>query len=223
VNGWIDAGPVSRVAAPQCATGRPWCKLCRRPGVNCYCSTIEPFDSTPLFVILVHPREAKHRLGTARMAHRVLRNSRLLEGVDFSRNRWINQAIENPANAPLLLFPGLDAVNLTQIGALERCALLTGSRMPLVFVPDGTWRTARKMLRLSDNLKQLPKICFDPPAPSAYGFRREPRAECLSTIEAIHRVIELFNVDEGDQAQRGGRLLAPFRFMVAAQLARKPS
>ena len=184
---------------------------------------IEPFESAPPFVILIHPREAKHRLGTGRMAHRVLRNSHLLEGVDFSRNGWVNQEIENPANAPMLLFPGPEAVNLTKLQPAQRRALFGGSRTPLVFVPDGTWNTVRKMLRLSANLRQLPKICFDPLAPSAYGFRREPRPNYLSTIEAVHQVIELFGGDHHETAHRDERLLAPFRFMVAAQLAHSPS
>ncbi len=72
-------------------------------------------------------------------------------------------------------------------------------------------------MRLSDNLRQLPTICFAPPTPSAYGFRREPRPECYSTIEAIHQVIELFNDGAAAAAQprRHDRLLAPFHFMVA--------
>ncbi|MGH7888025.1 MAG: tRNA-uridine aminocarboxypropyltransferase, partial [Candidatus Binatia bacterium] len=194
-------------------------------GVNCYCSMIEPFESAPPFVILIHPREAKHRLGTGRMAHRVLRNSRLLEGVDFSRHDWVNREIENPANAPMLLFPGPDAVNLTKLELAERRALFAGSRIPLVFVPDGTWNTVRKTLRLSDNLRQLPKICFDPPAPSAYGFRREPRPNYLSTIEAIHQVIQLLrgHCDANTRAPGADRMLAAFHFMVEAQLARSPS
>jgi DTW domain-containing protein YfiP len=184
---------------------------------------IAPFESTPRFVILLHPREARHRLGTGRMAHRALGNSRLLEGVDFSRHPWVNQEIDNPANAPMLLFPGPDAVNLTKLEPAGRWALTAAPRTPLVFVPDATWNGVRKILRLSDNLRRLPKICFDPPAPSAYGFRREPRAEYLSTIEAIDQVIKLFAGDGAEGEHRSERLLAPFRFMVAAQLARPRS
>ncbi len=198
------------------------CWRCRRPQSGCYCSMIEPFDSVPTFVILIHPREARHRLGTGRMAHRVLRNSRLLEGVDFSDNPWVNQAIADPANMPMLLFPGSDAVDLTKLDRTERHGLIAGPRPPLVFVPDGTWSGVRKMLRLSDNLRRLPRISFDPPKPSAYGFRREPHPSCLSTIEAIHQVIELFGARR-DKAPEAERLLAPFRSMVAAQLARSPS
>jgi DTW domain-containing protein YfiP len=200
---------------------RAWCARCRRPGVTCYCPLIEPFDSVPRFVILSQPRETKHRLGTGRMAHLGLANSLWYEGVDFSHHPQVNQIIADPANAPLLLYPGPGSMNISRLNVLERRRLMDGRCNSVVFVVDGTWKSVRKMLRLSDNLRQLPKISFDPPAPSAYGFRREPRPECYSTIEAIHYLIELYNRDGIDKVaeRRHDRLLKAFRFMVATQLA----
>jgi len=214
LNGWTDAA--------QC---RAWCARCRRPGVGCYCSLIEPFDSVPRFVILSQPREAKHRLGTGRMAHSGLANSLWFEGVDFSQHSHVNREIADPANAPMLLFPSPQAVNLSNLTLTERQQLTAGHRAAVVFVLDGTWKSVRKMMRLSDNLRRLPSICFNPSKPSAYGFRREPRPECYSTIEAIHQVIELFSAPdiETAAARRHDRLLKPFHFMVTTQLAYTPS
>jgi len=193
--------------------------------VGCYCSLIEPFHSVPRFVILSQPREAKHRLGTGRMAHLGLANSLWFEGVDFSQHPQVNREIADPANAPLLLFPSRQAVNLTNLTLAERQELTAASRAAVVFVLDGTWKSVRKMMRLSDNLRRLPTIRFEPQTPSTYGFRREPRPECFSTIEAIHQVIELFNGPAVEQspALRHDRLLKPFHFMVATQLAYTPS
>jgi len=209
----------------ETAQYRAWCARCRRPNVTCYCALIEPFDSLPRFVILSQPRETKHRLGTGRMAHLGLSNSLWYEGIDFTQHPQVNQVIADPANAPMLLYPGRDAVNVSQLNALERQSLFAGPRSPVVFVLDGTWKSVRKLMRLSGNLRQLPMICFEPPTPSAYGFRREPRPECYSTIEAIHQVIELFNESDADAAvaRRHDRLLKAFHFMVATQLAYSPA
>jgi len=204
---------------------RAWCAYCRRPRLTCYCSLVEPFESLPRFVILSQPRETKHRLGTGRMAHLGLANSLWYEGVDFSQHAQVNQLIADPANAAMLLYPGRDAVNVSQLNAVERRALIAGPRTAVVFVLDGTWKSVRKMLRLSVNLRQLPRLCFEPPTPSAYGFRREPRPECYSTVEAIHQVIELFTEpgSEAPAARRHDRLLKPFHFMVATQRAYAPA
>jgi len=203
---------------------RAWCPRCRRPHMGCYCALIEPFDSVPRFVILSQPREAKYRLGTGRMAHLGLANSLWFEGVDFSQHPQVNREIADPANAPMLLFPSRQAVNLSNLTSPERQQLSAVPRAPVVFVLDGTWKSVRKMMRLSDNLRRLPTIYFEPPTPSAYGFRREPRPECYSTIEAIHQVIELFNDPnlEYPAARRHDRLLKSFHFMVATQLAYTP-
>lgn len=213
VDGWIES-----------ASFRAWCGRCRRPRVTCFCALIEPFDSLPRFAILSQPRETKHRLGTGRMAHLGLSNSLWHEGIDFTRHPQVNQVIGDAGNAPMLLYPGADAVNISQLNSLERRRLIAGPRTPVVFVLDGTWKSVRKMLRLSANLRDLPRICFQPPTPSAYGFRREPRPECYSTIEAIHQVIELFHdsANDGVTERRHDRLLKAFHFMVATQLAYSP-
>jgi len=204
---------------------RAWCGRCRRPSATCYCTLLEPFDSLPRFVILSQPRETKHRLGTGRMAYLGLSNALWYEGIDFTQHPQVNQLIADPGTAPMLLYPGRDAVNVSQLNAIERRSLIAGPRTAVVFVLDGTWKSVRKMLRLSVNLGQLPRLCFEPPTPSAYGFRREPRPECYSTVEAIHQVIELFSEpgSEALAARRHDCLLRPFHFMVATQLAYSPA
>ena len=221
MNSFAAAAQIKKDRLTDTAQFRAWCSRCRRPGVGCYCALIEPFDSVPRFVILSQPREAKHRLGTGRMAHLGLANSLWFEGVDFSQHSQVNREIADPANAPMLLFPSRQAVNLSKLTPAERQQPSAAPRAALVFVLDGTWKSVRKMMRLSENLRRLPTICFDPPAPSSYGFRREPRPECYSTIEAIHQVIDLFNVPnlEDPTARRHDRLLKAFHFMVATQLA----
>src|SRR5512139_1532750 len=159
MNSLAAAAQIKKDRLTDTAQFRAWCSRCRRPGVGCYCALIEPFDSVPRFVILSQPREAKHRLGTGRMAHLSLTNSCWFEGVDFSQHLQVNREIASNANAPMLLFPSRQAVNLSNLTLMERKQLTIGPRMPVVFVLDGTWKSVRKMLRLSDNLRRLPTIC----------------------------------------------------------------
>ena len=200
---------------------RLFCRRCRRPQSGCYCSLISPFESEPRFIILSQPREAKHRLGTGRMAHLCLANSSLFEGVDFSADKRVNREINDPANCPVLLYLSPASINLTRQLWSERPTLFPGNRKLVVFVLDGTWKSVRKMIRSSRNLARLPKICFDPPTPSAYRIRREPRPECYSTIEAIHQVIELFafgTVSEAPSSRLHDTMLEVFRSVIDRQL-----
>jgi DTW domain-containing protein YfiP len=200
---------------------RLFCCRCRRPRSGCYCALISPFESEPRFIILTQPREAKHRLGTGRMSHLCLANSSLIEGVDFSDDKRVNREIHDPASFPVLLYLSPSSINLTRQLWSERQTLFPRNRKLVVFVLDGTWKSVRKMIRSSQNLSRLPQICFDPPTPSAYRIRREPRPECYSTIEAIHQVIELLTPGLGHQVPfllPHNNLLAVFRSVIDRQL-----
>lgn len=203
---------------------RLFCGRCRRPRSGCYCSLCVPFESEPRFIVLTQPREAKHRLGTGRMAHLCLANSLLLEGVDFTADKRVNREIDDPDNCPALLYLSPASINLSQLPLSGRQAPFPKHRKPVVFVLDGTWKSVRKMLRLSKNLARLPMICFDPPSASAYRIRREPRPQCYSTIEAIHQVIELLAPRRDQQSpisQPHDNLLAVFRSVIDRQLTYK--
>ena len=75
---------------------------------------------------------------------------------------------------------------------------------------------------VSRNLASLPAICFEPPSPSAYRIRRQPKPHCYSTLEAIHHVLDLFS-PRGNEASRSHRphenLLTVFNSVIDRQLA----
>jgi DTW domain-containing protein YfiP len=152
----------------------------------------------------MHPKEArKQKSGTGRLCHLVLKNSRLHVGVDFTNDSEVRRLIEDPEYTSVLLFPSPQAVNLS----LEGYRSLTGAHGKLqIFVVDGTWSLAGKILRLSENLIALPVVSFTPRQPSNFQFKKQPRPECLSTIESIHLLLELaqeqgIEVADGNIAQ----------------------
>lgn len=193
---------------------RRHCMSCQRPEIVCFCSHLRPFPSSPRFVILIHPIEVKRKIATGRMAHLTLSNSVLAKGVDFTHDEKVNAALAAPDAYPLVLYPAPEAVNLTPLGIEARRALVPPGKTPVVVVIDGTWRTSKRMRRESRNLHGLPLISFTPPAPSRFRVRRQPAAECYSTLEAIHHVIELF----GPADRRHDALLDVFDHMVEQQL-----
>ncbi len=137
----------------------------------------------------MHPKEArKQKTGTGRLCHLVLKNSRLHVGVDFTYDRAVRALIADPEYTSVLLFPAPRAVNLSQDGYRS----LSGRNGKLqIFVVDGTWSLASKILRLSENLRALPAVSFTSRQPSNFQFKKQPRAEFLSTIESIHLLLEL--------------------------------
>ena len=202
---------------------RQSCLACRRPLPACYCALVKPFASRPRFIILIQPREAKHRLGTGRMAHLCLANSLLIEGVDFSRHEQVEGIIRDPNAFCVLLYPQTTAINLSNLSRNERLALTPPSKELVVFVPDGTWKTVRKMVRSSQNLNRLTRVSFNPPRPSMYRIRKQPHPKLCCTLEAIHHVIDLFAAESPPGTVKShDNLLEVFQFTISRQLSYRP-
>lgn len=151
-------------------------------------------------MLLQHPRERRVGIGTARMTHLSLPNSELHEGVVFEDDARIAALASDPTTA--LLFPGGDA------------PAAGGAPVRSLIVVDGTWWQARKMLALNPRLASVRRIGVTPRAPGNYRIRREPRPECLATVEAVASALGAL---EGEPA-RFDEMLRAFTFMVDRQI-----
>ena len=131
----------------------------------------------------MHPKEAKRtRNGTGRLAHLALRNSEIIMGVEFLDDPRVQSLLADPHFYPCILYPGKTSKEPSKFLA-EASALET--RTPLVFVIDGTWTAAKKMMKLSQNLHALPRIALAPSQPSKFVIKHQPNPLCLSTIESV--------------------------------------
>lgn len=207
---------------------RAFCWSCRQPEAACYCASVRAFDPEIEFVILIHKIEARRRIATGRMSHLLLKGSHLIEGSDFNDHPLVNELIARPDARAVVLYPGPTALNLSR-ASLETLQQLTtfGSadepKLPkprlIVFVIDGTWATARRTMRLSENLARLPRVCFDPSRKSAFEVRKQPADHCVSTLEAIHHTIELLGESQGfeTKARAHDHMLDIFSMMVKRQ------
>lgn len=155
------------------------CSQCQRPLALCYCAALTPQPHVWPVRILQHAAEARHALGTARIAALGLRDCQLLPAHD------------SRLPAGVLIYPGPDSQPLS--------ALLNTAPQPLIFL-DATWRKSRRLLLESAELAALPRYQLENPQPSRYRIRREPHAQALSTLEAIVQTLELLEAAPGRHA-----------------------
>lgn len=138
-------------------------------------------------MILMHTKEAKkQRTGTARLAKLCLKNAELLIGTDFTREERVNSLLRDPAYSSFVLYPGPKAVNFKTMGK----ELLPEGKTLLVFVIDGTWACARRLLNKSKNILALPRLSFSRSYSSRFSIKKQPGEHCVSTIEAIYYLCE---------------------------------
>jgi len=166
----------------------------------------------------MHPQEAKKiRNGTGRLAHLALSNSEIFTGLDFSLLPNIQDLLADEKYNPFILYPGKTSKDISEYNPEQ---LSKNGKIPLVFVIDGTWKAAKNMMKMSQNLHNLPRISILPKEPSRFFIKQQPNILCLSTIEAIFFLLfELENKGLENLNGRHENLLDVLDQMVKTQLA----
>lgn len=153
---------------------RETCFRCLRPRALCLCAELRPVPARTRIVILQHPREARLAICSAWLTRLALENAELHRGFSFEEDARVRALAAAPGAA--LLFPGEGAVPVDAVATPP----------DVMFVIDGTWLQAEKMIGVNPTLAALPRIAVHPAEASGYGaLRREPAPGHLPTIEAV--------------------------------------
>lgn len=189
---------------PATATHRAACYVCFKPQVACICASIEPVANRTGIVILQHPRERFHPIGTTRIARLALQRVRVEPCAPWVEGDALRCGVPDGA---AVLYPDPTASDL---------AALSGSERPhhLVLL-DATWFNAKKMHEAHAWLRVLPHVRLTPAGPSRYRIRREPKPHYIGTLEAI---VDALRILEPQTCGLDG-LLRTFDAMIARQAA----
>jgi DTW domain-containing protein YfiP len=164
----------------------------------------------------MHPMEyKKEKNGTGIMTKLQLENSEIIVGVDFTNNNRVNEILIQENSCSFLLYPGKDSFNLSNTKSSEIKAFM--GNHPVIFLIDGTWPCARKMLKLSKNLQKLKRVSFDNKIKSKFIIKQQPESLCLSTIESVYTVLNLLKEANIEQCDTKGFLI-PFEKMIEYQI-----
>lgn len=197
-----------------------FCFKCHRLQKNCLCNLMKPFDTKIRFVILMHPMEAKkEKMGTGRISLAMLKNSYMIMGVDFTEDVEVNNLINDPNNYCLTMYPGERSLNISEHDVAPITDLLDAKKNIIIFLIDGTWPCAKKMMRLSKNIKALPRISFTATHTSIFEIKEQPADYCLSTLESIHFFIQECNrrgIEETLKAE--DQMITVFKAMINYQM-----
>lgn len=192
------------------------CYKCMRPTSTCICKLISPFHTKTRFIILMHPKEyQKQKNGTGHMTKLQLENSEIIVGVDFTNNNRVNELLTKENSRSFLLYPGKDNFNLSERKSSEIKSVIGHNSN--IFILDGTWPCARKMLKLSENLQKIKRVSFDNEIKSKFIIKQQPDPLCLSTIESVYTVLNLLKEAGLEHCETKGFLI-PFEKMIEHQL-----
>lgn len=186
---------------------RTECPKCQKEVSLCICDTITPAPTKLHVLILQHPQEPDKELGSARITHLALANSSLKIGLSWPN---LSKALGRPAvhgdwgvlylgGKPEKSANGRASALAPRLGIVSKTGKLvppTAVELTGIVVLDGTWAQAKTMWWRNAWLLKLKRLVLHPARPSLYGkLRKEPRRECLSTIESVAEALEALGED----------------------------
>lgn len=170
------------------------CNQCGLPTLTCICDLISPITTKAKFWILASEREFYRPSSTGRLLKLINPNS--TEIFLWERTNPSAKLLENITQflgKTYLLFPAeseelvAKSVNKVEEG-IEAFILI-----------DGTWKEARKIVRKSSYLNDIPLVAIKPDYESKFSLRRGRVEGTLCTIEAAMEILKLTGEIEKEQ------------------------
>jgi len=197
------------------------CPTCYKIRPLCVCDLVQPQDNCVHVVILQHPQEPDKDLGSARLANLILKNSTLKTALSIANLKKAVGVDVNP-NEWIVLFLGSkykfrelarieDESDLYIFDRKGDIADVEADQIKGIIAIDGTWAQAKTLWWRNPWLLKVRRAVLNPRALSKYGnLRKEPRKECLSTIESIAYTLEIL----GERPQTSAALLQGFDGLI---------
>lgn len=163
------------------------CNNCGLPTVNCICMKPIKLTTKAQFWILSSERELMRPSNTARLLKLINPTSTKVQLWERAKNpEELVSLIYQSRYDPYILFPAED------IGLKSReVEYKVTEKIPAFILLDGTWKEARKILKKSDYLKDLPLITLKTEYKSKFDLRKGATEGNLCTIEAAMEILKI--------------------------------
>jgi DTW domain-containing protein YfiP len=169
------------------------CAQCDKAPELCICSSIVPRQTALHVVVLQHPQEPDKELGSARLAHLALPNSTLKVGLSWPNLKKATGREDAQSSRWAVLYLGSGIKGKPASGTPLTFVSKSGAPIDApsdgldgIVILDGTWSQAKTLWWRNAWLLKLKRVVLTPQYKSLYReLRKEPRRECLSTIESI--------------------------------------
>jgi DTW domain-containing protein YfiP len=156
---------------------RQVCERCLFTPSTCICGAIKRLTHKVSVVILQHPSEEKIAKNTAKLLNLSLTDCKIIKGENNTDFAILNSL---PVKSTVLLYPNEHATYLDDTNPKPALNNITH-----LIVIDGTWKKAYKILQLTPLLTKFKTVSFMQLPQNRYAIRKAPRADSLSTLEAV--------------------------------------
>ncbi len=185
------------------------CPSCWKMESLCCCDAKPQLASRLRFLILQHPQESKSPLGSARLlslacpsaVHRVGLSWRSLSkalGEEAAPSQW--GVLYLGTQKQSLALPDVASDAPMEVRDRKGKALVGKPSLKGIVLLDGNWKQSKTLWWRNPWLLKLNRVLLNPIEGSHYGtLRRQPRARCLSTLEAAAHAMMAMGQKEASQ------------------------
>ncbi|MBI2606653.1 MAG: DTW domain-containing protein [Deltaproteobacteria bacterium] len=179
-------------------------------------------------LVLRHPREKGVELASVPVLEESIAHITVRTGLSWPNLAKAVGHIADPKRWAVLFLGSLKGPALEEIKKAPQGTVLISTRngellsakearLEGIIVLDGNWSQAKALWWRNAWMLKLNRLLLKPAQPSQYGkLRREPRRQCLSSLESVAEVLE--HIEENPTAAE--ELRARFKAMLEARRSR---
>jgi DTW domain-containing protein len=160
------------------------CPTCGKPRAVCVCDRTVALSVATRVLVLQHPQEPDHVLGTAPLLAGAIA-AKIVVGLSWRSlaHAWGQEVDPHRWG---VLWRG----SATEAGVLDAKGKPWTERLEGIVAIDGTWTQAKALWWRNAWLTKLHRVVLVPKAPTIYGrLRRSPNRYSVSTLEAVAQAL----------------------------------
>ncbi|WP_024601741.1 DTW domain-containing protein [Pseudoalteromonas sp. TB41] len=165
------------------------CEQCLIAKHYCICEGAEYASCDAAVCLLMYHNESFKPSNTGRLIAEIVPDNYAFRWDRTSPDPALLALLNNDKYQPFVIFPAEDVETDRVVTQVEPVA----GKTPLFIFLDGTWREAKKMIRKSPYLDNLPVLSITAQKLSDYRLRVAPHAHQLGTAEVAIMVLALAN------------------------------
>ncbi len=163
------------------------CDQCLIAKHYCICEGAEYASCSAAVCLLMYHNESFKPSNTGRLIAEIVPDNYAFRWDRTSPDPALLALLNNDKYQPFVIFPAEDVETDRVVTQVETHA----GKQPLFIFLDGTWREAKKMIRKSPYLDNLPVLSITSEKLSDYRLRVAPHAHQLGTAEVAIMVLAL--------------------------------
>ncbi|CAM2899062.1 tRNA-uridine aminocarboxypropyltransferase [Vibrio diazotrophicus] len=176
------------------------CAYCNVGLTHCLCQHQPDIETQVAVLLIVSQQEVFKPSNTGRLIADTVKETYVYQWSRTDPDSQMLDLLQNPAYFPVLVFPAETEEEHSRV--MNQVESIASDKKPLLIFVDGSWREAKRIVRKSPYLADLPLISIEPQVLSQYVMRKSDNEQHLATAEVASLVLDKFGERLGAETLR---------------------